>query len=362
MKKLLVYLMLVVAAAKINSAPVYYHGAYDGDGTRAQGLDWVHPHCGDTIDTVLVTAIASTDVYYLKTGVFTFTGGANFSSRDGLTTGSIKVIGVKSSTTNIGASITSSDWIVNHDTANMPHINLIGMTWQCGDYYQFYNLFFIGDSLQILNVAGIGCYFENCVFHQTGSAAANRACVYANSGKATFENCLFLSDNAAGIRMGSNWVLNVYNSKFDGIDNATYGYCIITGTNYLRVIDNEFKNFKYGINIASNDIIDIFNNQFYKGDTAVISTDGNNVFCKNNIIDSTKVGFKWSTSGIDDNKFKCNHQGRNVIDMYVGIDESATSQDYELITDPPIYKNEPDSLIQTNVSGGYQKAKGLGIW
>ena len=111
----------------------YYHVISGGAGS-ATGADWTNAWGWAELNTNVANLSGGGDTVFIR-GNISATATTAFYSNDGTASSPVNFIGVKSGTTNTGASITTSDWAV--DLADMPVITCGSYYIFSGDYYYF---------------------------------------------------------------------------------------------------------------------------------------------------------------------------------------------------------------------------------
>ena len=253
-------------------AATYLHVTVAGAGTK-DGTTWLKAMDLAAFLTHVTNTVAADTFYFIQGGA-TYTLGATFSSiRNGTAAAPIRMIGVKSTTSNEGAAIVYSDWAL---TTGRPIFDAVSYAISLtGSYYQFENLIITGTNATLLTLGTRDALF-NCKVTNTSVTADQTA---ISSGTSNF----FVGTEISCHR-GNGLLYSGLDVRLHGcyIHDCKYGLYTTTGTGYC--VDNVIESCLWGIYMTT-------------------GTDG---IIKNNTIRNCNIGLYGTTgyaSIVDNNLF-----------------------------------------------------------
>lgn len=307
----------------------YIHLSPAGAGLK-NGADWNNAH--DLASLLAAGAPAAGRVLFVKEGTYTLTANIDWSATAGTSVNPIMVLGVKSGTTNVGASVVYSDWAVL--STNFPFVDMVTYSWRFGVLTRTEGIFFQGSATYAVQT-GNNATVKNCKFDNDNAASTSNYILFPNANSAVVY-CEFLSAKGRGLNstMGANFI--AYNYFHDFAD-ATNGVAVGAGA-YDTIINNIFDNCQNAAIICGAYLVRIVNNTFYETDVAVTATNSYDIQVLNNVCEGNDVaGFKWTTQ-IDSNLFWGNHgDDARCTDMWVLVDVATVFQDYEVTAGDPLF-------------------------
>jgi len=309
----------------------YWHVKQGGAGLK-NGTNWANAADEPAMEIFLEGAVVPGDVIFVMKGTYTLDSAIDFSARSGTAVSPIVIIGVKDTTTNVGANITYADW--SRLAADRPFFDCVTFNFKSGNYFICRNISFQGEASYLV-WSGIYNIFENCKFeNDNGASSAEYGLLLGASGYVL--NCEFTSANSRGLICGGN--SGVFFNYFHDFPDAANGIGIVTNGVTISIHFNIFDNCTIGISSVSRDDCDIINNTFYETATGISETDGERWVCINNIMEGNNTaGFLWTTQ-TDHNFFWKNHgDDARCTDMWSLVDTTTVFQDYEVSTGDPLF-------------------------
>jgi len=334
----------------------YYHLKAGGAGLK-NGNDWDNAFDEPAFETFMEGGgLAAGDVIFIMEGDYTLDSSIDWSAVNGTETAPIALIGVKATTTNVGAAIVYSDWA--RDSANRPFFDTATFQIRTSNYNIIRNISFQGDVNYVLQ-CGNNCVVENCKIENDAAASSNNYTAIIGASGALI-NCEVTSTNARGIVFGVNTAC-----LFCYIHDFTDDFAMIPGDGEV-IFGNIFDACAaIAIYLTNEDDVKIINNTFYGNSTDVYGVGAECAICINNIIEgSTTSGFDWDTQ-TDVNFFWNNHgDDARCTDMWVNVDVTTVFQDYLVSTGNPLFTNPGvDHSLQAtspNLDNGMSIELGVG--
>lgn len=283
-KLFLTLLLLLIPSICFGAAATMYvtvAGAGDNSGDS-----WANAMSYSDWETDMEGSAEAGDIYYVAGGTYTLTSDMNASTLDGTGTNNIKVIGVKSGTTNEGASIVFSDWAFGTDR---PLIAGGSYAFKVGDYWQVRNIRMTSTANQAMyldsaslfnncyldysssNSSSIGFYMNGAlsrgIYNEVNGNNAGAKLTRIVDRSLFYGNYFHDSSRSCIESQGTTIILN------NVID--TCGESGITANDRDVIIGNTFYNMNASgaeaLDISSDDEIVIYNNLFDTVETAIVN-------------------------------------------------------------------------------------------
>ena len=283
MKKRLTNLIisfLIFLASSNTCFATNYYITPTGAGLK-NGSSWANAFDWTGFDTSAAASV-SNDHYWLLGGTYTVpAGGTVATSRDGLISGSIWVIGVKSTTT--AEPPTVADWAYGDDR---PYIDLTTNTeyMQLDNYWNIYNLRMIGDGAFVLRVDYYSSIYNVKVI-SSGGVGTDAIYMY---GLGFISNSEVSNPDGTALFMGQE----IFATGVYAHDSAT-GFEHLTSDNYI--INSVAETCVTGIDINTANEAYVANSVIYNNITgikATTQTTGSSRFFNNIIVNNT-TGASW---------------------------------------------------------------------
>jgi len=332
----------------------YYHVTPAGAGAK-NGNDWDNAFDEPAWETFMEGGgLAAGDVIIIKEGTYTLDSDIDFSAINGTVTAPIALIGVKDTTTNVGAAVVYSDWA--RTAGDRPFFDTATFQFKTGSYTIIRNVSIQGAGNDTLEM-GIVCAVENCKIENDNGVSTNTNALKMTT-YAGVINCEITSANTNGVSVAQYG--KVHNCYFHDFTGVTYGSALTLATHGGSVVSNIFNTAKIGINSGTSYGYMVSNNTFYECDTAVSGTSGGGNFSINNIVEGSNAdGFKWTTQ-TDNNFFWGNHgDDTRCTDMWDGVDITTVFQDYEVSTGDPKFTTAGSDFSLQSDSPNINNANGI---
>ncbi len=276
-------------------------GAGDGSGVTGGVFDWQNAMSMAQFITDINASVEGGDEYYIEDG--TYTTGAAIVGLSGGAINVVRIIGVKTGTTNEPPVF--SDYSVND--ADRPLFAMAGNAFSLGAYNQMQNFSFTSTHADGVHINGNFTTVYNCKvvntngigFHFTGTNGflidcdADGSTDSVETGSFTTLIGCYVHDAPIGIDMGAT--------------AATIINCIIDTC-------------PTGIDIATRDNLTIIGNVIFNSSTRGISgTTGEHCIALNNTFEDCVIGVEWTTV-VEDHWFDFNLWGNGNTDDIVDTD------------------------------------------
>ena len=250
-------------------------GANNKDGT-----DWNNAFGYAEWETDFENAAVAGDIYYVEAGTYTLTSDMS-TGRDGLTTSTIQIIGVKAGTTLEPPAL--SDWAYGSDR---PLIACAGYLFVVDDYWHIRNIeFTLAGATKYVKGDG-GIIFDNCKATNSGTGTA--ICFYPSLSTARAIHCEAISTSRGFYILGATSFTGCYVH-----DCRLYGFEV--RTSYTMILDCVIDTCVDGINLAANAGTEIKNSTIRNCTRGINATTASRNTIVGNIFDGNAIGANWTT-------------------------------------------------------------------
>lgn len=326
MKKLIFALLLLIPFC-LNAEILDYYCVTQAGSGGANGSDWDNSMSESGFETQMEGSALPGEVYFLR-GNFTLDSDINWSARDANEDSAIAIIGVKSSTTNVGANVTCSDYAL--DYADRPVITMSTYNFNPGDFTLYQGLNFTGEDLTLV-LMGSDCTVRYCDFYHSQEGGVSESAL-SLSNRNIIEKVTIRSESGNGLIPGN--YCKIKYCIFGPCTSKVYGQAIAlagASSSYFGCI---FKKSHYGVFATSDDGQSFDNCTFWKCDTAIREVDGMSWSGSNIIIDSCDAGIVWTTQ--KDNNRWSNILFNEVTSKTINVDTTTIFRDCNRVAGDPL--------------------------
>lgn len=260
--------------------PIYVTVA--GAGNKS-GSTWGNAMGRAEWETDLEAPASPDDTYYVEEGTYTLSEDIDNSAIDGTSTAPIKIIGVKSGTSN------EPPVFADHAfTTARPLIEAAGWMWKFGDYWIFKNLRVTTTEATGFQT-GANCLLINCASNNSSGTSGRRG--FTLGAVNNVIGCEAQSINGQAFRADGS------NNKFVGCyaHDSDYGFHAASGR--MDTINSIADTCTIaGINIDARSDSQAINNTIYNCAIGIRGTSAVRCLIVNNIIDACTIGASWTTN------------------------------------------------------------------